>query len=234
VNLAKLFGIESPADTDDSTDTASPPDVTQRLHDAHAAKATAIQALRDAEAATQRVQDVIADGELAKDTALEAADAAAASTRAWAIGGATGPSGDSFALAKAADAERAAIAARIRADGARAAMPEVRQLEENARLALNSADEAINEAVRQVLLVEVEPCFALIEHAYRETYEAHLRVHALARLLYGKWESFSDTTLSQRLSARLSSLMLRDPVDDELAPIRIQWADYARTLANPK
>jgi hypothetical protein len=81
------------------------------------------------------------------------------------------------------------------------------------------------------LFAEVEPCFEILEKAHADCHEANLRIHALARLLFGKWGTFSSTTLSQQLTARLASLMLRDSADDEVAPVRVEWAGYARALA---
>lgn len=186
-----------------------------RLREAHADRDRAAGLLREAEGRTQRARDLIEDAASAT-TASESAEASAkAAAQSWALAGSPdNQRPDQTLLDRATQAYQAAIDARVIADGARVALPQLQQAEEAARNALSSADMDLQAAVRGVLLARAEVHFAALAHATREFDEAAREVQALAKALAGRFHSFSSTDAASRLLDRIRGSLPEPPAHD--------------------
>jgi hypothetical protein len=200
---------------------------------AFAARDRAERAFQEATEATERVRQIVRDADAADGIAEEAAEAAARSTKAWAEGGAPADaaSGNQALLDAAIGAERNARELSFKARGAKAGLPQIQAAEQDARYALDSAKSEVQEAIRAVLLAEIEGDFAMIEGAQAACAEAHLRINALAHMLrFGKLlgaPSGGSTELLRRLQATLA----HTPTDDVLRELARPWIDFAKRLA---
>jgi hypothetical protein len=208
----------------------------EQLREALAARGPAEEALQEAIEATARVRDVIRAADPAAQEANAAATAAAMATRDWAVGGARNdaPAGDQAALDRAADAQRHAHQARIKAIGAKAALPDVEQTEEDKRIALRQAGDHVRSAVGEVLLATVEPTFAELESA-REVYVEALTSLKALHLITRSWgpahpyHQFSSPA-GPAIADLLRENAIRDPTDKELQRRAEDWADFAKRL----
>jgi hypothetical protein len=177
--LKRVLGLDDILTTDEAPAAVNTVDAARdRLKQALADEAARKAELESATAALARTRDVIAAADEFEDEAKIAAQTAEAATAAWALAGASpdAPSGDEAALDRAADAQRKAIQARLKARGAESALGGVIQAESDARYALIAARGQVQIAVRDVLLSELEPHFATLERARMECESAHLQV----------------------------------------------------------
>lgn len=132
-----------------------------------------------------RVKQVL-DDSAAADAALRMAEAqAAAASQAWAAGGAKGePNGDAFEAAQ--QVRVVADRLRLKAQGATAAVPALRESQTDARRQLEKAEDAIRAAAIAVLRAEAAPDFELLERVMPEVTAALYRLKGL-RVLTASW-----------------------------------------------
>ena len=132
----------------------SAPSPRERLKAAFVAWDQAQRNLQTAREATERVRALIAAAAVAEKDAEQAAKAASETTRRWAIAGARNdmPDADRVLLDQAADAQRVAAQARLKSDGAEAALDEVGGAERAAGYVVDGAQSGVQESVRAVLL----------------------------------------------------------------------------------
>jgi hypothetical protein len=209
----------------------------QQLREALASRRPAEEALQEAIGATARVRDVIRAAGPAEAEANAAATDAAMATREWAVTGARSdaPAGDQEALDRAADAQRRAHQARIKAIGAKAALPDVEQTEEDRRIALRQAGDQIQSAVGEVLLAIAEPQFAELERAREAYLEALVSLKSL-HLISRSWgpahpyHEFSSPA-GPAIAELLRENEIHIPSEKELSRGAEEWADFAKRLA---
>jgi hypothetical protein len=238
LEVLKLFAPDPDALQPDGQECAPArpdlPAAREQLRAAFVARTDAEAALKEAEATTERVRQLIADADAAERAAGEAAKAAAAATRRWAVAGARGDMRPEEAalLEEAEAAGRRARAARLKADGATAALPEVETAEREARIALESAGDQVQSAVRAVMVVTAEEHLAIIARAYDAVAEDVLAVRALAHsLTYGKVTGTPHGGAAELL-ARLRASLPSDPAEVDFADWRDGWVRYAKALAS--
>jgi hypothetical protein len=131
--------------------------------EAKAGHARCIAALAESQGHLDRIKRVI-DEAAGADAALEVAEAAAASAaQAWAQSDATGEP-DSAAFEAAQQARTTAYRARLKSDGAKAALPGVRESHQAAKIALEAAQEKAHLAFVHAFFVEnIKPKLAELD-----------------------------------------------------------------------
>jgi hypothetical protein len=180
-------------------------DARAQLRAAFAERDEAKQALEEARNATQRVEQLIEHADAIEQEAQQAAAAAADATRRWAEGGARGdmPDGDQALLDAAADAQKRALQARMKSDGARSALPAVRRTEQAAQDRLAQSERDIGDKAMRVVFEEhVEPGLCAIEAAAAACREAVALVVSYAWLT--KFAGHRDHEGSAEVRRRLS------------------------------
>lgn len=192
-------------------------------------------ALAEASAARQRVEAVIAAADTAEEAAQTAEDAAAASVRAWAARGAPADEaqGDPALLTAAADARRTAQFARLKADGAKAAVRQVREAELAAERDLNAAETEIYSASGQIELAEIESALRSVEAAFAAAAPAFALVAGfMSRVRYSRDGLGSVGLETNELRKRLGACVLAVPTDRDLEflPAAEPWVDFGRRL----
>lgn len=213
----------------------------QQLREALALRRPAEEALQEAIEATTRVRKVIAGVRPAASEAENAARAAVDTTRQWALTGARSdlPSGDQSALDRAADAQRKAHQAKLRAEGAADALPDVIEAEDQARRNFNSADDAIKGARAQVLMTEARPLIEELEQMQSRYSQLLCEVAGLSLLLDPRyvgghpWRAHVSSKGGRELKEQLSALAIPLPSerDSELRRSVNLWEDFAKRLA---
>jgi hypothetical protein len=218
--------------------TADPPMTVarQRLREALAAKNRAEDALQTANAAVERVRQVIRDAESTDAKAAAAEAAARSASRSWAVAGA--PSDDSPAnrelLDRAETALRRAADAHTVAEGARQGLAQLEQQAQEAGIAVSCASEEIRSAATAMLLATVERKIAALERAAAEYAEASVSIEALREILRGwgpahPWSAYSSPTAAEQIARRVLKAM-RKPGDEELREHSRGWASFAKRL----
>jgi hypothetical protein len=234
MRLARFFGLASEPDDEPAAE-APALSSRERLDQAHAALANRKVELEDAVSRRKRVRAVIDAEAPAREAAESAVQEATEHAKRCALSGATGPSGDQAALDAAADAQRRALQAALRADGARAALSEVMADESAARMALRSAQEAVEAAAADVTFDEqaVPDAQLLVELAaeYREVLNRLLPHAVLRRPLWCSshpYSGFANGHGGELLAQAFAESRVFIPSDDQLRNGVDQFVDLRR------
>jgi len=170
----------------------------------------------EAEAALERVQQLITAADDADAELKAAEDNSATFTQHWAESGARrdSPQTDPKLKAKADAASRKSISARIAADGAAAGLPAAEIALHDARNALHSADETISTAVTALLVAMIENQFNIAAKAAADFDDASHEIQACAKSLAGRFRPFSSDSAAAQILNRLQVLAPRQPRQD--------------------
>jgi hypothetical protein len=194
--LKRIFDLARPPLPEaDAHITAAPPGTAerQRLRETHAVRARARQAVKEASAAVQRVQDLIGAAETANARAQATANELASAAKVWAEGGAVGEPDDGPQHAAAREAGQSAYLARRRAAGAEAGLAACTAREQQAQRALDTAESAVtNAALAVVFLERVEPLLQRLERASVEHRAAREVLAPLALLTDPRWSGIHE------------------------------------------
>ena len=208
----------------------------EQLREAHRARDQAARGLRETEDHFQKAREVVADAARANAASEEAERTARAAAQAWAAAGSPDDARPDPALLKrAGDAFNEAIDARVLADGARAALPALKEAVDDALLEVTRADERIEEAARAVEFAILEPTFARLERAARDWEEASFEVQSLAKAQLGNFNQPVRGGTGELL-ARLRALQPRRPYEspkhllDAAELDRDRWNQFGKRL----
>jgi len=211
------------------------------LREAIKAIAPAETALAEARAALARAEAVIADAAVADGERETAEAAAAAAAKVWASAGARADQQlDTAVFDSAALAVRRAQDAALKARGAEAAMPGLRERESLAAGALSHARLTVNVALTELLYALAERHRALLARLLPQVAEAQLALEGL-RYLTSKWGPahpygrFTAAGVGPRVAADLAQLVAQPP-SAALVEVEAQrWAEVSeRLLAKPE
>jgi hypothetical protein len=145
-----------------------------------------------------------------------------------------------------------AYALRLQAAGAKGALPEIEHSVSTAQRALNSADGAIRTAAIDVLVIEAEKHFSLLEELTPKINAAVLSLRGLRVLTAGWGKSslfigFDRSSSSLTIAERLAQLRFPEPKDlvrslatsipairdrDAIMEAEKQWLDMAKHLVS--
>lgn len=208
----------------------------ERLRSAHAKRDAAARDLRAAEERLRRALEVIEESSSADQASDEAERAARAASQAWAARGCPDcEEPDGALLDAAARAHNAAVDARLRADGAREAIPGLEGALDSARSALASAESGVRDAVRALLVARAEPQFVAMERAALEFDGARREVEGLAKMLAGRRNEFAGgaAALLERLARSMPEPPRRESTEliyDGRDLDSDSWLAFARRL----
>ncbi|MHB8423932.1 MAG: hypothetical protein ACYDB9_02080 [Gammaproteobacteria bacterium] len=187
-----------------------------RLRAAMMARDAAANTLAEAQAAVERVHDLISAADDAQQKLKDAEQASADFTKAWAESGApvNFPSVDPKLAAQADAASRKAIAARIAAAGAEAGLQTANGALWEAKNALESAQEKVGYAVAKLLAALVEEHFARVQQAAAAIDATSHEIQSCCRAIAGHFYKFSADSLAAQLLSRLQAAMPAAPHPD--------------------
>lgn len=212
----------------------------EQLSTARAEHERAAGALEEAEAAAARVRSIVDAAGIAEQDAGEAEAREREAARAWAASGAAGDR--PIELRTLAEVSRAARRraddAAVTAAGAREALGGLREAEEDARLVLGQADEALRSAVVDLLVARIEPQFIDLARA-RDAYLAARAPVVYLRHLIRNWgpahplHGFGSINVAAELDTRLRELAIESPTEpDIIGGAHDVLADAKRLLAD--
>lgn len=214
---------------------ASSPSSHQQLAEAIAKRPAAALSVAKAQADIEAVHDLSTDARKKYQEDVEAATAAAEQVRSWAEAGMCGPGPDA-AIQRASAAKAAAASAMFKADGARAALPRLRELQAEAVSRASMVEDEVRAAVTELLYQEVESDLEMLEAARPQQVEAYARLTSLAEI-FRPWgaahhlagfASARGTQIKQRLKA-----LEIVPLDETQLRNRARaWRERAQEIAS--
>lgn len=195
-----VFAPAAPQNSDDLVAAAR-----DNLRRAMAGRDKAGQRVAVAEAAVSRVQQLIASADEAQ-AALEAAESeSAAYTTAWVKAGAPADEPNVSQPLKLAvlNALQEAETARVASAGARDGLSSAESALSDARLGFDTAQSKVHEGVARVLAAMTERALINARQAGEQFQVAANEVQVMARVLAGRWYSFSNDGVAGMLLQRL-------------------------------
>lgn len=241
--LGRILAAAVPPTAGGAADvTAAPRSAEEIAHALRSARADLRHAFAERERLTRELQEkcavvtrlegIIAEETLAASRAREADEAAIGAARDAALSGQAGA--DATALRRATRARAAAQEARLRAEGARAGLPEARQHEWTARGAAKNAELAIREAITRLVALHAEPWLQELEVIEARREELLTQVRPLQVVLERRWgeaHAFRSVLVAHEgFTSRLAPLSDADRAASERATSR--WLDFAKRLAS--
>jgi len=208
------------------------------LHQAQAAIQPLERRLEQAEAAVARVQAVMDSVHPAERAADEAAAAAAASTRAWAEGGARhDTAGDQTLLDAASDARRHADQVRLQAQGATAGLPVAKEAVVNASVELDQGRQRVRAARIGVLMAMAQRDFEVLEAAHAARLAAYRSICGLREMLRAwgpahAFAAYADPTRGDYLEQQLAAATMPPLSKEELSAAAAEWMTVGQRLSN--
>jgi len=168
----------------------------------------------EAEAALERVQQLIHAADDAAANLQTAEENSADFTRQWAESGAPSniPSVNAKLHAAVEAATKSANKARTAAQGAEAGRATVEVMLADAQNTLSNSEGAIRECVTALLSAMIEGHFMQAQKAAADFDEAAHEIQACARALAGNWRDFSSNSAATAILTRLQAAMPSAPV----------------------
>ena len=195
---------------------SEPSSARDRLDQALARRPAAQEALATATAAIERGRATISEASTAARRAGNADRDAAEAAKQIALSTSHDAPSDAPAIQAAVEARRASDIARFRAEGAAAALPELKSREADARAALAGVEQEIRSAVVATLTAELAENWTQLEQASATFQAAQLQVAALREITRSwgpahQWCTTSSATSSAEIQRRLDELAPRPP-----------------------
>ena len=235
--IAKFAAPRMLADTGLAPAVDSVDDARDRLRQAHAEVTAARTRLAEARAARDRVEALASAADDAETEADRAAERASAVAKAWALSGArpdVSP-GDQVLLDHATDARRRAEQARLQADGAEAALPQVGDAVAVAAADLEKAEEAVRVAVIDVLVATAATHFQTLHRLHDEAEHALMQLAGLREILSNwgpqhPWGRFASIGTGTDLAMRLRAAWPVIPDGRSTRATADRWAELGAAL----